>query len=294
MKQSGKIAHQKNQSAFSLERRSFLNHCGKCLVLTGGMGLLRKKLPFSEQFALVDFSARPTRKKVKLRLIYALHSPKQYRPDWPNLGFDFRPVMESYERTLRKRLPEFTFLTSAASGPEEAVRILKADETNPPDGYLVFQLNCWNQVIQAVVETGRPVLYVDFEYGGSGGFLVYTASLIRQHKENFGFICSSDFDLVISAVRAFVDYKNSAGEISFARLIEKIRLERTPRPGYLKCYPDKLNLISAEETVYRMKNSTILLFGQEKGGQPLEIAGLSVLNLPFSELNQAWERVDRL
>ena len=31
--------------------------------------------------------------KMRIRILYSLHAPKQPRPDWPNVGFDFEPVM---------------------------------------------------------------------------------------------------------------------------------------------------------------------------------------------------------
>ena len=67
-----------------------------------------------------------------------------------------------------------------ANGPEEAKKILDDDTAAPIDGYLVFQMNCWNRVVQTIATSGKPVLYADFQYGGSGGFLVYTAGFLRK------------------------------------------------------------------------------------------------------------------
>ncbi len=54
----------------------------------------------------------------------------------------------------------------------------------------VFQLNCWNQVVQTVAAAGKPTLFADFQYGGSGGFLVYTAGFLRRKAANVGFVAS--------------------------------------------------------------------------------------------------------
>ncbi|MGB4704454.1 MAG: hypothetical protein WBI18_05200 [Candidatus Saccharicenans sp.] len=275
-----------------LRRREFFSRCGRCAFLAAGLFSARG-LSGAQNVSLLDLTSLPVKKEIKLRLFFALHALKQDRPDWPNLGFDFRPVIEKYVSILEKRLPEFSFLISTVSGPEETATILEADREKNIDGYVVFQLNCWNRVVQPAVETGKPVLYVDFQYGGSGGFLVYSADLIRKKKENFGFICSSNPDHLVAAVRAFKTFRNSASTASFSELITGIRQTITPRPGYLKCYPDPLNLLPAEETIYRMKNSPILLFRDHRGGEPGEIAGIPVLNLPFSELNAAWESADR-
>lgn len=276
-----------------MRRREFLRNCGRCALLATGYFYSGRQTSAAQNVALLDLSSLPVRKEVRLRLLFALHGPVQDRPDWPNLGFDFRPVMEKYLSILEKGLPEFSFLVSTASSSEEAATILAEDQDKQIDGYVVFQLNCWNRVVQPAVETGKPVLYVDFQYGGSGGFLVYTASLIRQHRKNFGFICSSDPGHLVAAVRAFKTYRTAREDITFSELVGRIRKQLTPPPGYLKCYPDPLNLLGPEEAVYRMKYSPILLFRDQDGGGKQEIAGIPVMNLPFSELNSAWKKADR-
>jgi len=281
-------------SSYSLiRRRDFFKSCGRCALFAASCFCPGLKSGPAQNVALLDLSSLPVRKEARLRLLFALHRPVQDRPDWPNLGYDFRPVMEKYASILEKRLPEFTFLVSAASSQEEAVSILEADREKQIDGYLVFQMNCWNRVVQAAVETGKPVLYIDFLYGGSGGFLVYTADLIRQDRKNFGFICSSDPEHLVAAARVFKTIRTENEVSDFSALIEKVRKNLTPAPGYLSCYPDRVNLISAEETFYRMKHSPILLFRDQNRGEDQEIAGIPVINLPFAELNSAWQRADR-
>ncbi|MCX8160804.1 MAG: hypothetical protein N3G18_07725 [Candidatus Saccharicenans sp.] len=283
-----------NINCFSMRRREFFNNCGRCALLAGGCLLgSGRKSSAAQNVALLDLSSLPIKKEVRLRLLFALHRPVQDRPDWPNLGFDFRPVMEQYVSILEKNLPEFSLLVSTVSNPEEATAILEADRENQIDGYVVFQMNCWNRVVQPAVETGKPVLYVDFQYGGSGGFLVYSADLARQNRKNFGFLCSSNPKHLLAAVRAFKLIKTGPGEKTFSGLIADVRKNLTPSPGYLNCYPDPLVLLAPEETVYRMKYSPILLFRDQNGGENLDIAGIPVINLPFSELNTAWEKADR-
>ncbi|MBC7361329.1 MAG: hypothetical protein H5U06_03495 [Candidatus Aminicenantes bacterium] len=290
MSQVKKDSSLKKKHDTQISRRNFLGHCGQCAALVAWVFFFKSGLATPEKFALIDFTSQPVKKRVKLRLIFALHSLKQDRPDWPNVGFDFRPVIKKYTETLKKKLPDFSFLVSTSTCPEETQKIIATDTEGGVDGYVIFQLNCWNRVVQSVAETGQPVLYVDFQYGGSGGFLVYTAEFLRQQKQNIGFIASSNFDDVVAAVRAFEEIKSG---LSFSELIKKVRLSRTPASGYLECYPDNLKLLSAEETIYRMKNSPILLFRDDRGGDEFNIMGIPVLNLPFSELNQAWKTADR-
>lgn len=276
-----------------LRRRDFFRHCGRCALLVALSYYTGKSARAAQDLALLDLTALPIKKEARIRLLFALHSLKQDRPDWPNSGFDFRPVIEKYISILEKRLPEVSFEASMVSGPEETVSVLEADREKQIDGYVVFQLNCWNRVVQPAVETGKPVLYVDFQYGGSGGFLVYTAELIRQNRENFGFLCSSNPDHLVAAVKAFKMVKKQEAGASFSEMIAGTRQSITKPPGYLKCYPDFLKLLSPDETIYRMKYSPILLFRDPKGGEAMEISGIPVINLPFSELNSAWEKADR-
>lgn len=277
----------------SLSRRSFFGQCGRCAAWLASGLILKKDLSPSGRLTSKDLASEARKERVKISLLFALHRLKQDRPDWPNLGFDFRPVIEKYISILQQKFPHYTFLVSLVSGPEEAEKIIKADEEQNVDGYAVFQLNCWNQVVQPAVATGRPVLYVDFLFAGSGGFLVYTSRLKREKQPNFGFIASDRLDDVVAAFEAFARFKSPQNDRSFSQLVEEIRIARTPAPGYLTCYPDELKLLSAEETLYRLKDAPILLFRDEKGGQPFQIMNIPVLNLPLAELNQAWAAADR-
>jgi len=273
-------------------RRKFLSRVGRCALLAAGYSCLGPVESRASGFALFDPLARSTRKAGQIRLLFALHRLKQDRPDWPNLGFDFEPIIKNYVEILKKGVPEYDFLVSLASGPEETRKIIEEDKKDI-SGYVVFQLNCWNRVLQPAVETGLPVLYVDFQYGGSGGFLVYTASYLRQKAANFGFIPSSNPVHLVEAVRCFLELGRNGVQTDFSSLVKSVRVKNTPARTQTVVFPDHLELISAEETVERMKQARLLLFRDEKGGEPGEIAGIKVLNLPFSLLNEAWQTADR-
>jgi len=63
---------------------------------------------------------RQTIGKTRIRIIYSLHAPVQDRPDWPNVGFDFRPPMETINTELRNRFSDYEFLPTMADTPEAA------------------------------------------------------------------------------------------------------------------------------------------------------------------------------
>ena len=242
------------------------------------------------------FTACKPSAKTRIRIVYALHAPVQPGPDWPNVGFDFRPVMERMTSELGRRLPRFEFLPVMSDGPEATQRILEEDKAAPVDGYVVVQLNCWNRVVQGVVETGKPTLYADFQYGGSGGFLVYTAGLLRRNTPNFGFVASSSTDDLVAAVRCFDVVGRGGGAADFAAAVQRARLGRTPAPGRLSCAADELSALSPAECLVRMKASKILAVGGNWPGLAPAVQegmGIEVLNVPFAEVNEAWAAADK-
>ncbi len=102
-----------------------------------------------------------------------------------------------------------------ANGPEAAAKIVEADKSAGIDGYLVFQMNCWNRVIQTMAASGKPTLYADFQYGGSGGFLVYTAGFLRAKAPNVGFVASSKIEDLVAAVQCFEQVKKGGVAADF-------------------------------------------------------------------------------
>lgn len=230
----------------------------------------------------------------RIRIVYALHAPIQPGPDWPNKGYDFRPVMARVEQELSRRCPGFQFVASQASGPDQARQILEADRAaGDIDGYLVYQLNCWNQVVQTLATSAKPVLYADFQFGGSGGFLVYTAGFLRQHATHVGFVASSDIAHLAEAVKCFADVKRGGAPGDFAAATARVRARLTPAPGVDLPRADNLNCLPAGDCLSRLKETRLLVVRDQTSGDEPAVAGLAVRRIPFSELNEAWKNADR-
>jgi len=199
--------------------------------------------------------------------------------------------MERITGELTKRCPDFEFVTAMADGPGAAGKIVDANKSI--DGFLVYQMNCWNRVVQKVAASGKPTLYADFQYGGSGGFLVYTAGFLRKKTPNLGFVASSRIEDLAAAVNCFKLIDNAA---DFAGAVARVRKQRTPDPGDLSCKPDKLATLTPQECVARMKESKIITVGR---GWPQIVPairsemGIEVVDVPYSELNGAWEAADK-
>jgi hypothetical protein len=267
-------------AAHGLSRRDFLTGCAAC---AGAAGLL----------AAPRWFRAAAGKGPRIRIVYALHGPKQKEPDWPNVGFDFVPVMERTNAALANRLKDFTFLASLATGEEQAKKILQGDKAEDIDGYIVYQMNCWNRVAQTMLTSGKPVLFADFQYAGSGGFLVYTAGFLRERRSNLGFVASSRQDDLFGAVQCFEAAKAAGPSFDFAAATAKVRVERTPRPGDLSCLPDKVSIIPAEEAIKRMKAAKIIAVKGPEAAPETTMMGIPVVYIPFSELNDAWAAADK-
>jgi hypothetical protein len=232
-------------------------------------------------------------RKMRIRIVYSLHAPVQPGPDWPNVGFDFKPVMERINAGLAKQCPQFEFVSSMANGPEQAQKILEEDKSGGIDGYIVEQLNCWNQVVQTMATSGKPVLYVDFQYGGSGGFLVYTARFLRSQAANVGFVASSRFEDLVEAVKCFDVVRKGGSTAAFVAATAKVRMARTPKAGDLACTPDPLKTLSTQDCIQRMKESKILAVRDQNAGPADPIFGIPMEWVSFAEVNEAWKAADK-
>jgi hypothetical protein len=237
--------------------------------------------------------AAPKAGKIKIRIIYALHAAQQVQPDWPNKDFDFVPIMERCNTALGKQFPNMEFIPTLATGEEQAKKILADDQSLAIDGYLVYQMNCWNRVVQTMATSGKPVLYADFQFGGSGGFLVYTAALLRNKAANVGFIASSRIEDVLDAVKCFADAKKSGSAANFAAAVARSRVKHTPKPGNLECKPDPLQRVSTEECVQKLRASKILAVRGTDAGPAQPMMSIPVEYVPFAEVNDAWVAADK-
>lgn len=264
-----------------VSRRQFLAGCAACA------GAVMATTSPSRIFA-AD-SAKP-----RIRIVYSLHAAKQPGPDWPNKGFDFNPVMEQVKRELTARCPGFEFIQSLATGPEDAKKIVSEDAAGGIDGYLVYQMNCWNKVVQTIAETAKPVLYADFQFGGSGGFLVYTAGFLRGKSANVGFVASSKIEDLAEAVKCFELVKKGGSTAEFVMATSRIRGERTPKAGDMSCKSDdQLKCLAIDDCVKRMKESKILAVRGTDSGPAPAIMGIPMEYVAFAELNEAWKNASK-
>jgi len=230
---------------------------------------------------------------MRIRVLYSLHEPVQSKPDWPNLGFDFNPVMEKINTTLVKNFSDFEFLPALATGPEEAEKIASKDVSDMIDGYIVYQMNCWNRVVQTIAKTGKPVLYADFQFGGSGGFLVYSAAFLRENSQNVGFVASSRMEDLVAAVSCFNIIKKGGTSSEFVAATAQARLKSTKTAGNYALTNNTIQSLTPEETVRRLSGSKILAVKDQNSQVAEPIMGIPLEYIPFSEVNTAWSNANK-
>jgi hypothetical protein len=274
--QSGKVS--------SVTRRNFISSCSACAACAALAPM--SFINTSGSFGITD-------KKMKIRILYSLHTPVQEQPDWPNIGFDFNPVMDNINTALAKNFPDFEFMPAQAKGPEEAEKILTLDVPQNIDGYIVYQMNCWNRIVQTVARTGKPVLYVDFQFGGSGGFLVYNSSFLRSQTTNVGYVASSRIGDLLGAVSCFRLVRDGAAGSDFAQEVTKYRINSTKASGNFSIKENNITSLTPEETKKRLSKSKILAVRDQKSEKSDPIMGIPLEYIPFSEVNSAWRGADK-
>ena len=121
-----------------MSRRSFLAGCATC---AGAM-----VIPMAGSVAV---AAGPSKKRI--RVIYSLHADIQPRPDWPNVGFDFTPVMQEMTAALSAGCPEIEILTHSEDRQGASVRSLL------PTGYMTTTIEFGSFRKELLLHRGKAV-----------------------------------------------------------------------------------------------------------------------------------------
>jgi len=268
----------------NVTRRRFLSSCSACATC-----LALRPASFLDSSGNIPGEAP----KMKIRVLYSLHGPVQTQPDWPNVGFDFNPPMEMINNALKNHFPDYEFIPTLARGPEDAENIVLQDSQENIQGYLVYQMNCWNQVVQTIAKTGKPVLYADFQYAGSGGFLVYTSTFLSSNTPNVGFVASSRMEDLLAAVACFEVIRNNGPVTAFVEATRKARINSTPAAGQYTAESNIIKTISTDECVKRLADSRILAVRDQNANTADPVMGIPMEYIPFSEVNEAWSKADK-
>ena len=173
-----------------LSRRQFLGGCAACAAGLAGISAL----------TAIPAMAQPPAgsEKAKVRLVFT-HRPPQ-TPTWPNIGYDYEGRKKELIEKLSKGCPGIEFLPATVQNQDEARKLLEGDKE--VDGYLVYMIGIWTGASQVIAASGRPTIFVDDLYGGSGEFLVAYSAAKRQGLKVAG-VSSTKFDDVVQAAGCF-------------------------------------------------------------------------------------------
>jgi hypothetical protein len=137
-------------------------------------------------------------------------------------GYDYEGRKKELTARLRQACPPVEFLPVTANNTEDGRKILEADQE--VDGYLVYMLGIWCGAPQVIAASGRPTLFVDDLYAGSGEFLVQYAAARRKGLRVAG-VSSTRFEDVVQAVKSFECLKKLRSSVILDVL------DREPGPG---------------------------------------------------------------
>jgi len=242
---------------------------------------------------------------MKVRVVFVLNAPVTPEPDWPHIHFDAHPVMEKTMNALTAGCPEIEFVQSTACGLglsdqaqlQVAEEIKAADQAQGDiDGYIVVQIRCWNPAIRPLVTSGKPVLFTDFLFGGSGGFLIYTAGTLRSKAENFAYISSGNLAHLVAAAKCF-PLAATGGNKAFVDGVAKVRQDILGNiSADMKCIDDKVDVLSIDDLRKELQAKKMLEFEKGWAGigpQVKESLGIDIIQRPFAELNDLWDKADK-
>jgi hypothetical protein len=179
-----------------LSRREFL---GRCSAYAAGVSALSSMIwPASVNASSVSELGIKKGRKTRVRLVLAHPSSKE--PCWPNIGYDFEGRKKEFVKEIRKKCPDMEFLSVTARKDEDAKSIVQSDLE--VDGYIVYLAGClWGNVPEIIASSGKPTVFVDNLFAGSGKFLTGYARSRRQGHKVIG-ISSSNFQDVADAAIA--------------------------------------------------------------------------------------------
>jgi len=223
------------------------------------------------------------------------HIPRN-RPTWPNIGYDYDRRKKELTGKLTRACPNVEFLPATVQNRNQAKKLLERDKE--VDGYLVYMLGLWTGGPQVIGASGRPTLFVDDLYGGSGEFLVAYAAARRRGWKVAG-VSSARFEDVAEAARCFELLKRPGGTVdAFLAACTAARKKSTKAPGDLKCTADPVKTVGMDECRKKLRASTILTVGGGWGmpgsGKAIEkVFGTKVVAIGFKELHQAYLKADR-
>jgi len=188
-------AVQDNSGVFGLSRREFIGGCAACaagLSVAPALGGTVSCPLKAESAPALGGGPKP---KVQLVLVY----PSADKPIWPNIGYDFDSHNSRFVEELRKGCPGIEFLPCNVMSKSDAQAVVERD--GEVDGYVVYLSGClWGGTPDMIGSLGKPTLFVDHLFAGSGAFLT-SYGRMRRSGMKVAAVSSSRFEDIVEAAR---------------------------------------------------------------------------------------------
>jgi hypothetical protein len=228
--------------------------------------------------------------KPKIRLVFPHRPPDQ--ATWPNIGYDYEGRKKELAARLREACPDVEFLPATALSREDAVKIVQADAE--VDGYLVYLVGIWTSASEVCAKTGKPTLFVDDLYAGSGEFLIQYANCRRQGLKVVG-VSTAKFEDVAAVARCFGMLKKPGvtADDWFAAAEAKRRAGLAPM-GDMACPADDVKVSDVGKCLEALKADKMLVVGRGNSKDVItNELGITMIPIGFAELDAAYSKADR-
>jgi hypothetical protein len=275
-----------SDGACGIDRRGFLARCAGCTLASGCMVGAWARPVLGKP---IDMASRP-----RVRLVFSHIPPGQ--PTWPYISYDYEARKRELTRQLVQGCPEIEFLPATVHDADAARRLIALDKDRLITGYLVAMVGIWTGSPQAIAEVGKPTLFVDDLYSGSGEFLIAHAAARRASKNVAG-VSSTRFQDVLTATHCFARVKDEATAGRFAAdCMAAVRKTYKPMGDETVAAIDAPPKVDAPDAVKRLRESTILLVGRPM--QPIEPVitrslGTNIVPIEFKQLDEAYKKADQ-
>lgn len=274
-----------------MERRDFICKMG---ALAGAAAVAPVPYAFAGHPDPERTGAAGKNASIKVRVYFLSHpADVQNVPDWPNIGYDFRPDMIDMVRKLNAGVPDVEFIPAKADGDEQVRQMLKLDEKEGIAGYVCVQMNCWNGGIVALTESQKPVLYTSFPYGGDGGWL--TRNRFLCDEPNYASVATLNFDDVVRVSSAFSLVKKG-GVKAYRKEALRIIDEIIPKENKFPVREDKPACLTPEETLAALSKMKMISVSDSLNTVDAELVkehfGIETIFVSYDEINAATKNAD--
>jgi hypothetical protein len=233
--------------------------------------------------------------KPKVRVVFC--QPKNDRPTWPNVGYDYEAREQQILQALTEGCGNLDFLPARMvdQSAEQSGLLARHGEV---DGYIVCLLGLgWEYGFEGLCASGKPTLLVDNLFGGSGMFLTRTGHVMSTHNTVDWVSSSSDQDLAASA-RHFTLLGEGRTPAEVAAAFRATRRGRCPAVADWTCQEDAITTTCFEDAILKLRETRLLVIGGGWGGDAFrqaarDVTGVTFIPISFEELAAAHDAADQ-